>query len=76
MEDLFFLIPNNQVQAFKVQCKKWKTVGPIKIQTPDAYILPYDLIYDDEVKGILNPNRLENLGTIKREDVKFIEIQP
>lgn len=74
MEDLFFLIPNNQVQAFKVQCNRWKAVEPIKIKTPDAYILPYDLIYDDEIKGVLNPNRLENLDTISKDEIEFIDV--
>lgn len=73
MEDVYFLVPNNQVRAFEIQCSRWKAVKPIKIKTPDAYILPYDLIYDEEVKGVLNPNRLERLDTIYRNEIEFID---
>jgi hypothetical protein len=65
----YFFILKNQIKAFQVQCKKWKIIKPIKILQPPGYILPYSLIYDEDVKGVLNPNRLENLEVVEKKDI-------
>jgi len=65
------LVPTIRVKEFTKTISKFKAVQPIKINSPDSYILPESLLNDKEILKALP--ELKDLELINEKDIVFIE---
>lgn len=47
------LIPKNRKDEFTVNITEWKSIEPVQILEPDAYILPESILEDEDVLRVL-----------------------
>ena len=66
----YLLIQNLEKDKFKVKIDKHLRIEPIKILSPDAYILPASLLDNEKVMKKLN--KLGDLTVVDLEDITLM----
>ena len=64
------LVPQDKVELFSKEINKFKAIQPIKIESPNAYILPESILEDIEIITAL-PELLE-LELINENNIVFM----
>jgi len=64
-------IPTNKYDNFDKSITKFKAIKPIKIESPQGYILPESILNDEEIVNAI-PELLD-LQLINEKDITFIE---
>lgn len=67
-----YLIINNP-EEFTGNIGNNKAIIPIKIKTPDAYILPYRVLQDEDIINTFP--ELMNCKLLDSENIEFIKIE-